>query len=173
MAEDIRIDVIVDLAEVPGWVDMLRDYITLAVARHEVATGQVVDPESQIGPTLAQADKYVGPDGRFIVARAPDSRIVGMVMFHCLASGKAEVKRMFIRPEARRRGLAKRLMARLEAEARAMGLSALYLDTTSGFPEAIALYRSLGFDDAQHDATSVQDPTILEHLVFMEKTLSP
>ena len=173
MAEDIRIDVITNLAEVPGWVDMLRDYISLAVARHEAATGQVVDPKTQIGPTLAQADKYVGPDGRFIVARAPDGHIVGMVMFHRLASGKAEVKRMFIRPEARRSGLARRLMVRLEAEARAMGLSALYLDTTTGFPEAIALYRTMGFEDAQHDTASVQDPAIIEHLVFMEKTLQP
>ena len=54
-----------------------------------------------------------------------------------------------------------------------MGLSALYLDTTTGFPEAIALYRTLGFEDAQHDAASVQDPAIIEHLVFMEKTLQP
>jgi hypothetical protein len=52
-----------------------------------------------------------------------------------------------------------------------MGMSALYLDTTPGFPEAIALYRAIGFMDAAYDPASVQDPALLPHLVFMEKPL--
>lgn len=170
-ADEIKIDVVTDLADVPGWIDMVRDYLEFAVIRHVDATGQFVVLDGQLNQTVAQIGKFIGPDGRFIIAKNVEGSLVGMVMMHRLANGKGEFKRMFIRPEARRMGLAKRLMARLESEARAMGLTTLYLDTTIGLPEAIALYKSLGFEDAEHDAESVQDPELLPYLVFMEKAL--
>lgn len=172
-SDDIEINVVTDLADAPGWLDMSREYLDFAVIRHYDATGQRVDPEDQLNQTAGQIGKFLGPDGRFLAARDPQGRLVGMVVMHRLANGKGEIKRMFIRPEARRKGLASRLMARLESEAREMGLSALYLDTTTGLPEAITLYRTLGFVDATFDADSVQDPNLLPFLVFMEKPLQP
>ena len=44
-AGEILIEVVTDLAEVPGWMDMKREYLKFAVARHEEATGQVVELE--------------------------------------------------------------------------------------------------------------------------------
>lgn len=170
-ADDIRIDVVTDLADAPGWIDLKREYLALAVARHQEATGQVVDPEEQLRQTVARIDECLGPDGRFIVARTAQGTLIGMVLLHRLANGKGEIKRLFVRPEARRMGLARRLMDRLEAEAQGMGLPALYLDTSSGLHEAIAFYTSLGFKDAPFDLTSLQDPAIARHLVIMEKPL--
>ncbi|MEL7012432.1 MAG: GNAT family N-acetyltransferase, partial [Pseudomonadota bacterium] len=69
--------------------------------------------------------------------------------------------------------LARKLMAKLEAEADGMGIDTLYLDTTRGLTEAIAFYQSLGFVDAPYDPASVQDPDIAAHLVIMEKALTP
>lgn len=171
--DDLTITVLTRLDDAPDWVDMTRDYLALAVARHHAATGQMASGEDQLGQTVASADKYCGRDGRFVVARNADGRLVGMALLHRMSNGKGEIKRLFIRPEARRAGLARRLVARLEREARGMGLSHLYLDTTPGFPEAIALYRALGFAEADYDPASVQDPALLPHLVFMEKPLAP
>ncbi|MEM6482247.1 MAG: GNAT family N-acetyltransferase [Pseudomonadota bacterium] len=168
---DITIEMVTDLAQAPGWIDMKREFLTLAAARHLNATGQVLDLEEQLHHTVAKIDTFLGEDGRFFVARSEAGKLVGMVLLHRLASGKGEVKRMFIRPEARRLGLARKLMDKLETEARAMGLSALYLDTSSGLGEAIAFYKSLGFHDAPFDPSSVQDPEIAKHLVIMEKPL--
>ena len=170
-AEDIRIDLVTDLSEVPGWIDMKRDYLRFAVSRHKEATGQEIDPEEQLSHTVARIDDFLGSDGRFIVARNPEGDLIGMVLLHRLANGKGEVKRLFVRPQARRMGLAKRLMDKLESEAREMGLSALYLDTSSGLKEAIAFYAGLGFEEAPFDPASVQDPDIARHLVIMEKSL--
>ncbi len=169
--DSTSIEVIGDLADAPGWIEMKREYLAFAVARHAEATGQNVDPEDQLRQTIDNIDEFLGPDGRFIVARDRAGRLLGMVMLHRMASGKGEVKRMFVRPEARRRGLAAQLMARLEHEARDMGLSALYLDTSSGLREAIALYRSIGFVDAKFDPSSVQDPETAQYLVILEKPL--
>lgn len=56
-----------------------------------------------------------------------------------------EVKRMFVVPAARGRGYAKAMMRFLEAEAVARGFDRILLETGSGQPEAIALYRGLGW----------------------------
>lgn len=57
----------------------------------------------------------------------------------------AEVKRMYVVPAARGRGLARALLAHLEASARAAGARAMVLETGAAQPEAIALYESSGY----------------------------
>lgn len=59
--------------------------------------------------------------------------------------GDAEIKRMFVVPEARGRGLARRLLAELEASAAAAGRTRMVLETGLKQPEAIALYESSGY----------------------------
>jgi len=58
-----------------------------------------------------------------------------------------EVKRLWVAPGARGLRLASRLMARIEEEARGLGFSHLRLDTNSALPEAVALYRHLGWSE--------------------------
>lgn len=61
------------------------------------------------------------------------------------ADGDAEVKRMYVIPEARGLGLARRILAELEADARAAGRTRMVLETGDQQPEAIALYLSSGY----------------------------
>jgi GNAT superfamily N-acetyltransferase len=56
-----------------------------------------------------------------------------------------ELKRMYVAPELRGRGIGRALLARLEAEARNLGLTRLVLETGTRQLEAIALYQSAGF----------------------------
>ncbi len=57
----------------------------------------------------------------------------------------AEVKRMYVDPAARGRGLARAMLAHLEATARADGAEAIVLETGLPQPEAIGLYESAGY----------------------------
>ena len=57
----------------------------------------------------------------------------------------AEVKRMYVVPTARRRGLARAMLAHLEETARDAGAEAMVLETGLAQPEAIALYESSGY----------------------------
>lgn len=57
----------------------------------------------------------------------------------------AEVKRMYVAPTARRRGLARAMLAHLEDTARAAGAEAMVLESGLRQPEAITLYESAGY----------------------------
>jgi putative acetyltransferase len=62
-----------------------------------------------------------------------------------IADGLAEVKRMYVRRNARRRGVAAAILARLEEEARARGTNLLVLETGDAQQSAIRLYERAGF----------------------------
>jgi GNAT superfamily N-acetyltransferase len=64
------------------------------------------------------------------------------------ADGDAEIKRMFVVREARGRGLARRILAELEDDARAAGRTRMVLETGTQQPEAIELYVSSGYSPA-------------------------
>lgn len=61
------------------------------------------------------------------------------------SDGDAEIKRMFVIPAGRGLGLARRILAALEADARAAGRTRMVLETGNKQPEAIALYTSSGY----------------------------
>ena len=64
------------------------------------------------------------------------------------AHGDAEIKRMYVTPEARGLGLARRILAALENDARDAGRTRMVLETGTKQPEAIALYTSTGYTPA-------------------------
>jgi len=61
--------------------------------------------------------------------------------------GDAEIKRMYVAPRARGRGLARALLAELERTAASAGRRRMVLETGRAQPEAIALYLSSGYTD--------------------------
>jgi DNA-binding MarR family transcriptional regulator/GNAT superfamily N-acetyltransferase len=84
------------------------------------------------------------PRGWLFLARL-DGRPVGCGALVRLSAKECEIKRMWTAPEARGLGVAKRLIAAIEAQAGEAGLTTLRLDTNRALKEAQALYRKLGF----------------------------
>ena len=87
---------------------------------------------------------YVAPAGALWVAWA-DAMALGCVALHALAPDTAELKRMYVRPEARGRGVARRLLAHAIAAADARGYARLRLGTLPHMHAAQQLYMSAGF----------------------------
>jgi ribosomal protein S18 acetylase RimI-like enzyme len=82
--------------------------------------------------------------GAFLVVYR-DGSPVGCGALRLLDSDTAELKRMYVSPTARGSGLGRRLVAALEAEARALGVRRLVLETGVRQVAALALYRATGF----------------------------
>lgn len=80
----------------------------------------------------------------FLVARV-DGRAVGCSALRRHDSGLAEVKRMYVRADARRLGIGMALLSQLVAAGRDAGFSVLRLETGGAQPEAIAMYEAAGW----------------------------
>jgi len=99
------------------------------------------------GDTLdADADSFREPNGRFVVAMSGEA-IAGCGGLQLLEPTVAEIKRMWVSPQHRGQGLGGRLLAHLEARARALGADRVRLDTNSVLTEAINMYTSRGYVD--------------------------
>jgi ribosomal protein S18 acetylase RimI-like enzyme len=72
--------------------------------------------------------------------------------------GDTEIKRMYVAPDARGRGLARALLAELEHTAALAGRKRVVLETGQRQPEAIALYRSSGYREIAKFGVYRQDP---------------
>ena len=99
------------------------------------------------GDALAEAVALMNPpNGVFLVALQGDA-VVGCGGVQYLDDTTAEIKRMWVGPDARGAGLGKRLLARLEELARVSGRTRVVLDTNGVLLPAIAMYRSSGYID--------------------------
>ena len=117
---------------------------------------------------VVDVDALAGPDAVFLAARR-NGELLGSIAFRIVAPGHAEIKRMFVRSEARGTGLGRRLLVALEHAARQKHISRISLETGIKQPEAIGLYRASGYQDCPPFGAYTPDPLSL----FMTKRLQP
>ena len=103
----------------------------------------------------------------FAVARGVSGRAVGCGAV-VLNSAHGEVKRMYVLPECRGQGVARKILAALESAAHARGCEELMLETGPYQPAALALYERAGYMRRGPFGTHTDDPLS----VFMQKTLA-
>lgn len=143
----------------------------------------IVTPE-QIAHLIRDLDNYLGrlypsecnhlmsledlrkPWVTMVAASLPDVGIVGCCAM-CHHDGYGELKRMYVQPVHRGKGIAGALMRRLEEAARSAGLSWLRLETGISQPEAIHLYERSGYLRRGPFGSYLDDPMS----VFMERSL--
>ena len=97
-----------------------------------------------MGPS-ARPEDFAQPGGAFIVAREGDGRPVACGGLKRLDDEHVEVKRLFVVPEARGNGVARRLLEELERTAAARGYAVTRLDTGDRQTDALALFETAGY----------------------------
>jgi putative acetyltransferase len=115
---------------------------------------------------LVDIDALAQPQVHFFVARE-DGRALGCGSFVIADGRHAEMKRVFVDPAARGKGVARLIMEALEREAAKLGIDLMQLETGIRQPEAIALYRKFGYIERGPFGSYRPDPLSL----FMEKRL--
>jgi len=105
----------------------------------------------------------------FIAEHAGQAVGVGALRRH--SPRVAEVKRMFVRPQARSLHIGSSILDRLVEEARATGAQVLRLDTVRFMTDAQRLYRSRGFlERSPYEGTEIPEP-LREYWLFFERAL--
>ena len=89
---------------------------------------------------------YAPPHGRLILARYGGTA-AGCVALRMLSPSICEMKRMYVRPVFRGKGMGLALAEWIIREAGGIGYKRMRLDTVPGMKEAVSLYRKLGFKD--------------------------
>jgi GNAT superfamily N-acetyltransferase len=90
---------------------------------------------------------YAPPEGRLLLMEC-DGEPAGCVALHPLEAGICEMKRLYVRPRYRGKGLGRVLVERILSEARTAGYGRIRLDTVEPvMKDAVAMYRRFGFRD--------------------------
>lgn len=108
---------------------------------------------------------YAPPRGRLLLA-VEGSDILGCGALRPLRADGCEMKRLYVQPRARGKGVGRLLAQRLIAEAKSIGYRSIVLDTLPSMSEAQLLYATLGFErrEPYYD-------TPVTGTVFMERVL--
>jgi len=109
---------------------------------------------------------YAPPEGRLLLAEYED-KLAGCVALHKLEVGICEMKRLYLRPSFRGKGVGRVVAETIIAEARAIGYERIRLDTVEPvMKDAVAIYRSLGFKEI-----APYRPNPIEGALYMELEL--
>jgi GNAT superfamily N-acetyltransferase len=116
------------------------------IAAMRVELNDVYETFSRLDNPPLSPHELRAPGGAYVVGYEGTKAVVGGGVRR-LTDGVAEIKRMYVRPDARSRGIARALLGALEAAARSLGYEAVRLDTGPKQLHALALYRSAGYAD--------------------------
>jgi GNAT superfamily N-acetyltransferase len=124
--------------------DEARTLVDAYVAEIAATFPAGFDPAASVSADPAE---LTPPHGSFLVVRDDDGTAIGCGGVKLLDPRTAEVKRMWLAPAARGRGLGRALLVALEDTARALGATEGRLDTNAHLSAALALYRDAGWTE--------------------------
>lgn len=141
---DVRIRELSDTADVKALEPFVLEFFQIICGFLDSDFDVQLDPADPTSAMMETPEKFVFPQGRgYVVAR--DGVLMGMVFLRHMHGTDYEIKRLYIRKEARGLGLGKRLVRHAIDVARTLGVTELYLDTIPSLKTAISLYEREGF----------------------------
>jgi GNAT superfamily N-acetyltransferase len=150
--------------------ELFLEYLHWANQGLNAEYGIDFDVASMVEEDMAHVEIFSPPDGRLLLAME-GKQAAGLACMRRIRSDMGEIKRMYVRPEFRGRGIGRQLVDSLIQEAREIGYPRMRLDSTRFMREAHALYRSVGFREIEEYPESEIPEEYRAHWVFMEMNL--
>ena len=150
--------------------ELFWEYLQWANAKVEENFGVGFDIVAMLEEDMNTLDKFMPPKGRLLLGHV-DDQPMGIACLKALTDSIGEIKRMYVRPEARNRGLGRALLNQLLEEAGQIGYERVRLDSARFMTEAHKLYRSAGFHEIEAYEGSEIPQEFQNHWIFMEREL--
>ncbi|MFH7027352.1 MAG: GNAT family N-acetyltransferase [Heteroscytonema crispum UTEX LB 1556] len=129
-----------------------------------------IDVTAMLEENMAKLKQFAPPQGRLLLGEY-EAKIAGCAALIKIAEDVGEVKRMYVRPEFRRKGIGRSLLQVIINEACEIGYSKIRLDTAPFAKEAQALYNSLGFQNIEPYPECEIPEKYYSQWIFMELIL--
>jgi GNAT superfamily N-acetyltransferase len=150
--------------------ELFLEYLQWANARISEEFGFSFDIESMVEHDMLDLAKFMPPYGRLLLAKA-GRQAVGLACMRRIREDIGEIKRMYVRPAFRGKGIGRALVQDLIAAAREIGYPRMRLDSTRFMKAAHSLYRSVGFQEIEPYPESEIPEAFWRHWIFMELQL--
>jgi GNAT superfamily N-acetyltransferase len=167
-----KLEFVTELPDPAAFEALMREFYTVMVGKLAAAGGPNPSPADLAARTMSQLDELLPPIGRLLLATGDAGTLTGCGVLRLIRPDAAELKRMYVRPEARGQGLGRRLFEMRIAEARAMGCTTLYADTIRGNSAMLTMYERYGFEYTARYPGNANGPELHPYLVYLEHRLS-
>lgn len=151
---------------------LMREYYQVMIDKLVNAGGPPHSAVDLAADTMTHLDDLTPPDGRILLATQDNGALIVCGVFRKIRPDAAELKRMYVRPEAQGLGLGRQIFERRIAEAHNMGCKVLYADTVTGNTSMLSMYEKFGFKYISHYSENANGPELEPYLVYLEHRIS-
>jgi len=153
----------------PALEELLLEYYTIILQKFAAIGGQTIyTPHDILSPFWLGLPKLLPPTGRLLLVHDEQERLVGCATLQQARPDAGELKRLFVRPEARGHHLGRKLVnIRIEA-ARKMGWNTLLVNALKGNQDMLRIYESIGFRIIDRFAECSDPIEIADYFVYMQ-----
>jgi GNAT superfamily N-acetyltransferase len=156
------------LEDIPNRADFeahRREWFETGTRELAALGGPVRTPDQMMENFWAETEAFLAPHGVTVLALDADDRLLGSGALRRIGPDAGDLKRLYVRPEARGMRLGRALAeARIEA-ARAMGLTTLFTNTITSNHRMLEIYEGLGFRRVPR-FPECHEPPELDHLLI-------
>jgi GNAT superfamily N-acetyltransferase len=150
--------------------ELFIEYMHWVQMRLSKEYGIEFDVVEKVAEDMTELDIFKPPDGRLLLVTL-ESELVGLGCLRKIGDEIGEIKRMYVRPNFRRRGIGRELLEFLFEEAKSIGYKTIRLDSVRFMDVAQSLYHSFGFEEVEPYPESEIPEEIQDHWMFMERNM--
>ena len=150
--------------------ELFWEYLQWANKNVKENFGVSFDIAAMLKDDMHTLNKFMPPKGRLLLGYVEDQPM-GIACLRELSNSIGEIKRMYVRPQARKIGLGRGLLSQLLEESHQIGYERVRLDSARFMTEAHQLYRTSGFREIEAYEGSEIPKEFQSHWIFMEREL--
>lgn len=150
---------------------LLKEYYASVQPMLHALGGPTLDIDALVGAFTEKVDDYQSGNGCIVLAHSDRGALVGCATLLKIRPDAAEMKRLYVRPEAQGNGIGYRLFQTRVEYARDIGIKTLYADTGRGNRPMLNIYEKNGFRYIDRYPENANPIEMAPFLVFLERHL--